>query len=45
MIADVSGACFVLFSSDQIKTCNVNIECANSTSQQIKNHLEGKILF
>lgn len=27
--------------SDQVKTCNVNTECVNSTSQQIKNHLEG----
>lgn len=41
----MSGACFVLFSSDQVKTCNVNTECVNSTSQQMKNHVEGKILI
>lgn len=41
----MSGVCFVLFSSDQVKTCNVNTECVNSTSQQIKNHVEGKILI
>lgn len=34
--------CFVLFSSDQIMTSNLNIERVNCNSQQSKNYLEGK---
>ena len=45
MIADMFGVCFILFSSDQIKTSNVNTEHVNYTSQQSKNHLEGKIFI
>ncbi|XP_023392733.1 inactive ubiquitin carboxyl-terminal hydrolase 53 [Pteropus vampyrus] len=40
-VSELSGAGDTAPFSDQIKTCNVNIECVNSASQQIKNHLEG----
>ena len=48
MIADIFGVCFFfffLFSSDQIKTSNLNTERVNYTSQQSKSNLEGKIFI
>lgn len=44
MVADVSGVCFLFF-SDQSKISNRNTERVNGTSQQSKNHLEGKLFI